>query len=148
MLRDAAAEHGGDLLFAVRCRSGTSSSCSAVLGRTARAPDQARAVVLRPDVLGVRGAAVSVDFAPLGAVAPRGPRNAESVNELPTLPPSHRVVGSFSTECVACSELETRDALRVAAGRLGASDVVGVRCVPWGPGFQCAGSAAVTLVEP
>jgi hypothetical protein len=148
MLRDAAAENGGDVLAAVTCRSGTSSSCSALLGRTARAPEPARALALRPDVQGVRGAAVRVDFAPLGAVPPRSPRHAESVNELATLPPSHRVVGSFSTECVECSELETRDALRVAAGRLGASDVVGVRCVPWGPGFQCAGSAAVTLVEP
>jgi hypothetical protein len=147
MLRDAAAENGGDVLAAVNCRSGTSSSCSAVLGRTASAV-QARALALRSDVQGARGAAVTVDFAPLGAVGLRGSHKAESVNDLPTLPPSHRVVGSFSTACVECSELETRDALRVAAGRLGASGVVGVRCVPWGPGFQCAGAASVTLVEP
>jgi hypothetical protein len=62
---------------------------------------------------------------------------------LPVLPPSHQLLGSLATACDACSELETRDALRIAAGRLGASDVVGVRCLAWGPGFQCAGSAAV-----
>lgn len=149
MLREAASRLGGDVLSGLECSGEGSVRCRAILGRMARrgAPS-ARVHSGNPDIGGTRGSGVRVDFAPLVADIGRPPRDAENVRELPVLLPSHRVVGSFQTACDECSELETRDALRLAAARLGASDVIGVRCYAWGPGYHCMGTAAVTEVEP
>lgn len=149
MLREAASHLGGDVLVGLHCSGDSSLRCQAELGRTRSEPaNPALAPVLGDDIRGARGAAVRVRFAPLVANPARTPRDEEAVRDLPELPPSHRLVGSFMTACDECDELQTRDALRIAAARLGASDVVGVRCIPWGSGFQCAGSAAEARVEP
>lgn len=163
MLRESAAQNGANLLAGLRCESGSRSRCSAAFGRgalvgnaaaKARVPSEGRPG-LAPgapfDVRGMSGTDVRVDFDPVVKDPARPPREDEAVRELPSLPPSHFVLGTFVTECEECSELETRDALRLAAGSLGASDVVGVRCQPFGTGgysvvgYRCLGSAAASL---
>ena len=80
----------------------------------------------------------------------KGPRlPASAVRELSDLPASHRELGTVITDCDAnCSEAVMRASVRVAAARLGASDVVGVRCVPLSPGWHCVGTLAKPLVDP
>jgi hypothetical protein len=75
--------------------------------------------------------------------APHGPpRDEGNVREIAWLGPGQLELGNLETRCDACAELSARDALRIAAGRLGASDVVGVRCVSQGAGQRCLGVAA------
>lgn len=146
MLREAGARNGGDLLAAVECAGHRSRSCSAIVGRGAVLRSERRPPTGRGDVRGAVAREVRVDFSPAVSGLRAEARDEESVRDAPLLPPSHRVIGSFSTFCDVCSELETRDALRLAAASLGASDIVGVRCVPWESGFRCAGAAARPLV--
>ena len=152
MLREAAAQNGGDVLAGVSCDANGSLACSAVVGRGARAAARdtggTRPPAVSGDVRGSRGADVLVDFVPLIADPARPARTESVVGDIPLLPPSHVVAATLATACTQCSELEARDALRIAAARSGASDVVGVRCFQWGPGYRCAGSAAMTQVVP
>lgn len=147
MLSEAASASGGDTLVALECHGEATLSCSATLAR--RAPDSAPAVgAPGPDVFGGLGAAISVSFSPAAASPGRGLRPLSEVRDLPALPPSHRVVGSFEVRCAKpCSEALLRDGLRVAAGRLGMEDVVGVRCFVWEDGTRCLGAGAVAERE-
>lgn len=147
MLKEAASRLGGDVLFEVQCRGSGSLLCQAFLGRMAGGSDRrVERLNWRGDIRGELGSGIRVDFESMLPSASR-PRSQEaSVRELPVLPPSHRLIGSFSTSCEECSQLEARDAVRIAAAGLGASDLVGVRCLVWGAGYRCVGSAAE--VEP
>ncbi len=147
MLSEVASASGGDTLVALECHGEAKLSCSATLAR--RAPDSAPAVgTPGPDVFGRLGAAISVSFSPAAASPGRAARPVTEVRDLPALPPSHRVVGSFEVRCAeACSEALLRDGLRVAAGRLGMEDVVGVRCFDWEGGTRCLGAGAVAERE-
>lgn len=70
------------------------------------------------------------------------------VSELTDLPASHLVLGSVKTKCRAgCSEDAMRASLRVVAARLGATDVVGVRCLSSNPGWHCTGTLALPVVR-
>ena len=75
--------------------------------------------------------------------APEAPPSrvpAGAVHEWPELPASHRAVGTVITSCEEGCTLEAmRASVRVVAGRLGAADVAGVRCVPRGEGWSCVG---------
>ncbi len=75
---------------------------------------------------------------------PEGARNrASDVHELSDLPPSHLRLGTVETRCeLGCSEDAMRASLRVVAGRVGASDVVGIRCVPQDSAWRCVGTLA------
>ena len=69
---------------------------------------------------------------------------ASAVHEWSELPPSHQAVGTVVTSCeVGCSVDAMRASVRVVAGRLGAGDVVGVRCVPRGEAWSCVGRVAL-----
>lgn len=78
----------------------------------------------------------------------RAPRRVELVGELPAMPVTHLELGEIVSRCEAgCSERGARHAVRVAAGRVGASDAVGVRCVGQGAGWICVGTAAGPEIE-
>lgn len=147
MLSEVASASGGDTLVALWCRGETALSCGATLAR--RAPDSAPPVGLPgPDVFGQLGAEISVSFSPNRASPGRASRAVDAVRDLPALPPSHRVVGSFEARCASqCPEALVRDGLRIAAGRLGVEDVVGVRCYEWEGGTRCLGDGAVAERE-
>ncbi len=79
----------------------------------------------------------------------RAPLSPSAVREVSDLPASHRELGTLVTDCDAgCSEAAMRASVRVAAGRLGASDVVGVRCLPQSPGWHCVGTLAKPMAAP
>jgi hypothetical protein len=145
MLDEAGSENGGELLVGLACRGTEFVSCDATLAR--RADSGARRATVQPrpfDIFGQLGAEIRVSFAPSAPSPGRAPRGLDLVRELPVLPASHRVVGSLEARCdAACPELAVRDGLRLAAGRLGVDDVVGVRCFPWAGGHRCLGTAAV-----
>jgi hypothetical protein len=147
MLSEVASASGGDTLVELHCYGLTILSCQAVLAR--QAPDSApRVAGPAPDVFGQLGAEISVSFSPNAPSPGRASRAVDSVRDLPALPPSHRVVGSLEARCASqCSEALLRDGLRVAAGRLGVDDVVGVRCFGWEDGTRCFGSGAIAERE-
>ena len=69
---------------------------------------------------------------------------ASAVHEWPELPPSHQAVGTVVTSCSeGCTLDAMRASVRVVAGRLGAGDVAGVRCVPRGEAWSCVGRVAL-----
>ena len=69
---------------------------------------------------------------------PRG-----QVRELPELPLSHRSLGDLVASCAGgCDERALRYGVLIAAGRLGAPDVVSVRCYSAGSGEACVGTLA------
>ncbi len=73
-------------------------------------------------------------------MAPAAPVPASAVHEWPELPASHQAVGTVLTSCEGGCTLDAmRASVRVVAGRLGAGDVAGVRCVPRGEGWSCVG---------
>jgi hypothetical protein len=147
LLREAAAEQGGDVLAESSCQQSSSAvSCRAVLARQSAplSPRPALPAARAADVRGELGAWVFVNYeaARVRHVAP--PVLAEeNVGDVAVRSPAHVTVGTLETRCDECSELSARDALRIAAGRLGASDVVGVRCVSEGSEQRCLGEAAV-----
>lgn len=72
--------------------------------------------------------------------APAVPVPASAVHEWPELPASHQAVGTVLASCDEGCTLEAmRASVRVVAGRLGAGDVAGVRCVPRGEAWSCVG---------
>jgi hypothetical protein len=145
LLREAASEHGGDVLAELSCQQGSTLTCRATLARSgshaAAAPPSAGAS--GADVHGELAARVLVSYELRSAERPRSALAEDNVRELSNLSPAQISVGNLEIRCEACSELSARDALRIAAGRLGASDVVGVRCVSEGEGQRCLGEAAV-----
>lgn len=147
MLREAAAAEGGDHLAAVECRERPSPRCEALLGRSEGLNEAPPAPRASNDVRGLLGAHVSVSFSAVGQAALGSPKAEQAVRDVAWLPPSHRVIGTLSAACGQCEEIPTRDAVRIAAARTGASDVVGVHCVPWHKGFRCQGLATVAAVE-
>jgi hypothetical protein len=56
-------------------------------------------------------------------------------------------VGELETSCEGCREPELREALLIAAGRLGVADVVGVRCSPGRATARCQAEATVPELE-
>jgi hypothetical protein len=145
LLREAASEHGGDVLAELHCQTDSSLSCSAHLVRRAAQgePRPLPGPAPRPDVRGELGSQVLVSYEPRFAWAPRAARPEHAVREHALLSPPQVAVGNLETHCEDCSELAARDALRIAAGRVGASHVLGVRCLPTGPGQHCIAEIAV-----
>jgi hypothetical protein len=172
-MREAAAAAGGELLVGRECRSGvprdtdegreTRIRCRAGVARPlddtlARRPLRARETTAStlPGVDARTAAAldeptgtaawrIQIDFEPAKGAPQRAARRADYVNELSVMPVSHVPLGDVIARCDGkCSEAEVRAGVRVAAGRLGASDVVAVRCINEHTGLMCAGTAATT----
>ena len=71
------------------------------------------------------------------------------VRELSVLPPSHLLLGDVVARCRGgCAIENVRAGVRIAAGRMGATDVVDVRCIEKEAGYLCTGSAAAYEVDP
>jgi hypothetical protein len=84
-------------------------------------------------------------FEPRGIPAARAPKRADLVAEVTRMPLSAEHLGTVTVACkrAPCALGAVRAGVRVAAGRLGASHVVAVRCddateEPW-----CVGDAAL-----
>ncbi len=146
LLHQAARDNGGDVLSEIGCHHDSGISCEARLGRLdpeARLP----ALVAVPPSFAEYASDSRVSFVPALARISRDARSGDSVGDRPLSSPSHIVLGELEATCSGCSEALTRDALRAAAGRLGASDVVGVRCASDGRGYRCLGQAAAPQSE-
>ncbi|HVW27308.1 MAG TPA: hypothetical protein VHC69_18210 [Polyangiaceae bacterium] len=157
-LREKAASVGGAALVGLRCTATTESS------------DGALASVLRSCSAAVAGAATDAngafrrgappefvlqDYDPSEAFsvkvtlvpaeerpAPRQPIPSDAVTELAFVPPGRVVVGDIVAKGNGpCSRAAVRHAVRAAAGRVGATDVVGIACVRRERGFVCTGRA-------
>jgi hypothetical protein len=174
-LRESAAEAGGQLLIGrecasravrqtaggrelrVRCSAGVARAETQELG----APQARDAVGSDPglppervELLDEPSAAdawrIRITFTPARAFGePRPARRGDLVRELAIFPVSHLPLGDLVARCSeGCRAESVRASVRIAAGRLGATDVVGVRCVEKGRGFLCTGTAAAHEVDP
>jgi hypothetical protein len=93
---------------------------------------------------------IRIDYKPLQAsTAPRRAWRADLVRELANLPPSHARLGDVVARCdEGCDLQSVRNGVRVAAGRMGATDVVGIRCIERRAGYLCTASAAGYAIDP
>lgn len=152
VLSELASERGGDVLAEERCERSadkTGLACRARVGRRPAAelramppagvstgdglssPAPAAAEVRRADEPRARLASeIRVDFEPRVSRFAGARKEAERVGWLTSLPLSHVELGVLRTHCDAdeCAVADLRQALRIAAGGLGASDVIGARC--------------------
>ncbi|MGC4089550.1 MAG: hypothetical protein QM756_17000 [Polyangiaceae bacterium] len=143
LLREGAAEAGGDVLSEVVCSSGSARECRALVSRLgpgsrALAEGTRIAPELRESVSNVR-----VAFRAGGAHVPRTERNPASVSEQPLASPAFDELGCLRARCEACAEVDARDALRVAAARLGAAAVVAPHCISEAGSSECEAKLAV-----
>jgi hypothetical protein len=161
VLAEKASEAGADLLVGMGCgHEGRALRC---LAHTARAEGPPRSplptdegpvpgptVVARWDEPRASASLViRVDFEPAVESFERRARRAADVAEVAALPVSHRELGTLTTRCDAdeCQLRELRQALRIAAGGLGASDLVGVRCFGREGERECIADLAASDVD-
>jgi hypothetical protein len=163
-LRERAAEVGGELLVGRRCSSrvlresdaGTvySVSCAAGVARPddetrGSRPLRHRAQNEDPAPRADEGWRIRVRFARNPRAARRSPRRVDHVRQVPAPPVSHQQLGDIVTECRSgCSRAGAEQAVLVAAGRFGASDVAELSCTRRGGGFLCHGKALAHEVDP
>jgi hypothetical protein len=160
VLAAQASAESGDVLVGTSCgRDGAVLRCSAIAARADGPPPRAgdidpgpvpgaAAIARWDEPRPTTSFAIRVDFAPLVARFERPRRRATDVAEVAALPVSHRELGTLTTRCEAdeCELRELRHALRVAAGGLGASDLVGVRCFGRGDERECVASVAASEI--
>jgi hypothetical protein len=158
MLAEQAGDAGGDLLVATSCgRDGSVLRCSATAARPEErrvrneAPDAdpgpvpgARAIGRWDEPRASASLVIRVDFEPSVERFERRGRAAADIAEVAHLPVSHRELGTLTTRCDEdeCNLRELRHGLRVAAGGLGASDLVGVRCFGRNEVRECVANVA------
>lgn len=169
-MRESAASAGGQALVGVRCSSRRSSTsaresyhlgCSAQVARyrsaalsalrplnAPRGLPQGRPAPSAADVARIDEPEASLAFRISVRFEPSVPsysapaRASADVHELPRLPLSHQPLGDLITTCEGCDERALRYGVLIAAGRLGAPDVVGVRCFSAGSAQSCVGTLA------
>lgn len=155
-LRDEAARQGGDVLVGSTCLAARRSGREVVIrceARVARSGEDAAPLEAAPsgatalrhdDPSGVEAWRIRVTFHPAVEPVARAPRRADAVNEVTVLPLVARPLGSLSVSCeeAPCSVEAVRAGVRVAAGRLGATHVAGIRCVDVEDKPHCLGEAA------
>jgi hypothetical protein len=169
-LRESAASAGGEALVGEHCNSrrlGTTShetyrvSCGAEVarfksdlasqrplavprsvpvGQPAPSASEVRHID-EPDVsLSFR---ISLEFEPTVQKFEHAPRAMADVNELALLPLADHSLGDLVASCEdGCDELALRRGVLIAAGRLGAPEVVAVRCFGAGAANSCVGTLA------
>jgi len=176
-LRESASARGGDLLIGRVCSSRRDKErdgvqkwavrCTATVARPERAaslgqPNVALSSLEKPPGISADQAEtidepsaseawrIKVDFTPArDSTGPRAPRRADLVRELSVMPPSHLRLGDVVARCrTGCALENVRAGVRIAAGRMGATDVVDVRCIEKDAGYLCSGSAAAYEVDP
>ena len=158
-LREKAASVGGEVLVGLLCvekpeshddvLGSTLHTCSAkVVARASGSPNVAsigdELAALPPYDRPGAAFDVKVSLVPDGPAAP--PRKAvpsDSVAELAVVPPGRVVMGDIVARCKDdCGRSIVRHAVRAAAGRVGATEVVGIACVRREEGWLCTGRAA------
>ncbi|MEI9950846.1 MAG: hypothetical protein WDO74_18185 [Pseudomonadota bacterium] len=86
---------------------------------------------------------IALNFEPAVSKFERPARSGAEVHELARLPLSHMRLGDLAANCEhGCDERALRYGVLIAAGRLGAPDVVGVRCFRSAAGNSCVGTLA------
>lgn len=170
-LRESAASAGGEALLGARCSSrplgaNTPTSfqltCAAEVARfrtgasanpgPLRAPRslaQGRPAPSASDVKRIDepdaslAFRIALNFEPAVAAYERPARSGADVHELPHMPLSHVALGDLSASCKeGCDERALRYGVLLAAGRLGAPDVVAIRCFRNPHGDSCVGTLA------
>jgi len=168
-LRESAASAGGEALLGARCNSrrvGTTDSyqlnCAAEVARyrsgasthlrPLNAPRSLPPGTPAPSAMDVQridepdaslAFRISLRFEPVISNFERPARRAAEVRELSLMPLSHMRLGDLSAHCEAgCDERALRFGVLIAAGRLGAPDVVAVRCFRSAAGNSCVGTLA------
>ena len=170
-LHESAASAGGEALLGARCSSrslGTTApgtnelSCSAGVARyrgaasaqprplsVPRSRAQGRPAPSASDVQRIDQPDASLafriflKFEPLVSKFERPVVRAADVHELSVMPLSHSSLGDLAASCEdGCDERALRFGVLIAAGRLGAPDVVGVRCFRSARGNSCVGTLA------
>ena len=171
VLRESAASAGGEALLRMRCSSRRPSpnaaesselSCTAEVaryrsgalasprpltaprsvaqGRPAPSPSDVKRIDEPDASLAFR---ISLKFEPEVTNFERPARSGAEVQELARLPLSHVRLGDLAASCEdGCDERALRFGVLIAAGRLGAPDVVGVRCFRSARGNSCVGTLA------
>jgi hypothetical protein len=158
-LREKAASVGGEVLVGLRCvvtpeRQGdllgsALHTCSAKV--VARARDSANGgptdgdeiAALPPYDTPSVAFDVKVSLVPADpAASPRKAVPSDSVAELAVVPPGRVAMGDIVARCRdGCERSIVRHAVRAAAGRVGATEVVGIACVRRDEGWLCTGRA-------
>lgn len=168
-LHESAADAGGEVVVGARCRSSCTSqraceqrelSCEARVARFAssaslrplRAPRSVPPSMPAPSSREVKRSdepdvslsfRILLHFEPSVSSFEQRRRSPSEVRELSTLPIADRALGDLAATCAAgCEERALRYGVLIAAGRLGAPDVVGVRCFRSGSGNACVGTLA------
>jgi len=86
---------------------------------------------------------ISLRFVPAVSSFERPALSGAEVHELARLPLSHTPLGDLVASCKGgCDERALRYGVLIAAGRLGAPDVVGIRCFSSARGSSCVGTLA------
>ena len=158
-LREKAASVGGEVLVGLscvatpECRGDLLGSelhtCSAKVVAKARDQknkgdeDGAELAALPPYDAPSAAFSVEVSLVPSDpAAARRKAVPSLSVAELAVVPPGRVVMGDIVARCrEGCDRSIVRHAVRAAAGRVGATDVVGIACVRSDEGWLCTGRA-------
>ncbi len=151
-LRERAAAKGGTLVAAQRCRQ--SAETLTCVGEAARPMAGARTQTHGADELVSLPVSVaeriSIDLEPSVPRFSRRPRPSADVTEYRLLPVGHVELGTLRASCAAdeCSADQAREGLRVAAGGLGASALVGASCFVLDGERACAGILAAFELDP
>lgn len=163
VLAERASEASAEMLVGTSCgRDGRTLRCTATAARAES--EGKRAAWIEPDPGPVPGPVaierwdeprasaaedIEIDFEMKGVYTPRRARRGTDVAEVAALPVSHRGVGTLTARCDAgeCSPRELRQALRIAAGALGASDLVAVRCFERQALRECVADAAMSDID-
>jgi hypothetical protein len=170
-LRESAASAGGEALIGAHCNSrrlGTAAhetyrvNCGADVARFSGGEFASRRPLAVPRSLPIGEPApsasevkriaepdaslafrISLDFEPRVAKFERRSRTSAEVSELASMPIADQPLGDLVASCEdGCDERALRHGVLVAAGRLGAPDVVAVRCFSVGAGNSCVGTLA------
>lgn len=130
-----------------RAENGSADPARAKFGRSVLSPDEEELFQSLPPVDAWR---VEVSVVPAKTTwQVRPPRRLDRVGDLPDIPPSQVRFGDVVAQCHGvCAHAGLRQAVRAAAGRVGADDVVGVACIEGGEGSLCTGQATVYEVRP
>ena len=170
-LHESAAEAGGEVLLGARCRSNCANAascasrdlqCSAQVARYRSGPSANQRPLHAPRSVAPGQPAPSkqhvqrsdepdtslsfrilLDFEPSVRGFAWRRRQASEVREFSTLPLADQPLGDLAARCEgSCPERALRYSVLIAAGRLGAADVVGVRCFNANSGQSCVGTLA------
>jgi hypothetical protein len=155
---------GGTLLSHERCHpSNGGLACSALVARPSVADSPAGATVARAASSTARFVAANDDGLPVTVASrilidvergagrvDRRARTPDQVTDFVAMPVGHTEVGTVRARCepAACDDGQARAALRLAAGGLGVSGLVGTACFVIDGERACVGTLAATERDP